>query len=55
MQTKMDLITFKESKNKTQNISYTDINTNATNELINCQYKTKPEKETEKHTWSQWY
>ena len=39
MQTKMDLITFKESKNKAQNISYTDINANATKKFINCRYK----------------
>ena len=44
MQTKMDEITFKESKNKTQNISYTDIDANATEKLINCQYKTKTER-----------
>ena len=44
MQTKMDLITLQESKNKAHNISYTDHNTSATKKLINCQYKTKTER-----------
>ena len=33
MPTKTDLITFRESKNKTQDIIYTDIDANATKEI----------------------